>query len=593
VLRAPPARQFVSRFLLPSNVQAGPPISTLADNFNDNVRDVALWTIGSFSGASGLVTVAETSAQLQITPPSSTGGVNYSGYTSLLTYDFTNGNVVVEAVQTTGNNTADTEAFIGVDANNNIVIVKESTSLLFQKKIAGGAYTNIVSAITYDSVAHRWWRFRHETSDDTIRLDTSPDNVVWTQRASTPRPWLITNTRVVLDSGTYQSVATPGTAIFDNLTGAANALPYDVTAANWFFSPGNWIKNGTTYAQTNTPGAYMRANFTGTGLSLGVDVTPLSSIGAAAAQYPIVGWQIDGGAWASAQLTNGQTSLSMVSGLPDGGHTACIAFKGTGSTTDRWNTPSAVLRVTSLSATFGVLASPTLASSRWLFFGDSITEGINVTGTSYAASVQNATRAWGVQLAASEIAEVGIIGFVSQGWAQLGDGNIPVFHDAAGNQTWDKHWAGQARSFTGIDTIVVNVGANDTLGGVPSSDSDVQTRTQDFLTVFTTANPAIAVYLVLPFGGFKATPITAAYTAFKAANPSNTTVRLIDLNLAAGDPTLFEALDGDGVFATYSLDGIHPNQAGHDRLAALLYAALPGSGSIVLTAHVLTTLYRR
>lgn len=42
-----------------------------------------------------------------------------------------------------------------------------------------------------------------------------------------------------------------------------------------------------------------------------------------------------------------------------------------------------------------------------------------------------------------------------------------------------------------------------------------------------------------------------------------------------------EDLDGDASYTTYSFDGLHPNQAGHDRIGALVSAAINALGSSV------------
>ena len=76
-----------------------------------------------------------------------------------------------------------------------------------------------VTSIPYDSGAHRWWRIRHVQSGDTIRFDTSPDGIAWTQRHSISRGALnISAGKVNLSAGTWNSQSTPGLARFDNLS---------------------------------------------------------------------------------------------------------------------------------------------------------------------------------------------------------------------------------------------------------------------------------------------------------------------------------------------------------------------------------------
>ena len=81
---------------------------------------------------------------------------------------------------------------------------------------------------------------------------------------------------------------------------------------------------------------------------------------------------------------------------------------------DRWNTPVNVFRVTGLTLDSGAsLSAPTLGTKRYLFFGDSITEGVNTLATS--GNVNNdltdndGTLTWAALFARSQNVEYGIV----------------------------------------------------------------------------------------------------------------------------------------------------------------------------------------
>lgn len=188
--------------------------TALVDDFNDNSRDAAKWDIGLLNGTPDTnVVVSETSQQLRITPRTSFAGTAYRGYVSVNTFDLTNNSVSVEVVQATNVATsADTELKVGT-ASQRYSIAEEGGVLYFCDPIGGCSVS-----VPYSSTTHRWWRIRHQASDDTIKFDTSSDNSLWTQRRSLTRNMTITAVKFQLSAGTYESVASPGMAIFDNFT---------------------------------------------------------------------------------------------------------------------------------------------------------------------------------------------------------------------------------------------------------------------------------------------------------------------------------------------------------------------------------------
>jgi hypothetical protein len=197
-------------------IASGVDLDTFYDNFDDSSINSSLWATGSFEGSDPLVTVNETGGQLVITPVTGQTGLHYNGLISSRTYNFTQGIIFAEVIQITDGN-ANTTLTFGADNNNKVVMETEAGSLIMSLAIAGSSVGS--ASIPYDNVAHRWWRIRHVASGDTIRFDTSPDGIAWTQRTSISRGSLnITAGKVNLSAGTWNLLSTPGRAIFDNLS---------------------------------------------------------------------------------------------------------------------------------------------------------------------------------------------------------------------------------------------------------------------------------------------------------------------------------------------------------------------------------------
>lgn len=195
---------------------SGIELDTFYDNFDDSSIDGSLWTTGSFEGSDPLVSVNETGGQLIITPRSGQTGLHYNGLISVRTYNFTQGTIFTEVREVTAGN-ADTLLSFGADNNNKIVMEKEGSSLYMRLSIAGAGVG--MASIPYDSVTHRWWRIRHVAAGDTIRFDTSPDGITWTQRHSIGRGSLnISAGKVSLSAGSWGPESAPGRAVFDNLS---------------------------------------------------------------------------------------------------------------------------------------------------------------------------------------------------------------------------------------------------------------------------------------------------------------------------------------------------------------------------------------
>jgi hypothetical protein len=110
---------------------------------------------------------------------------------------------------------------IGSDANNYYRIYVEEGMLICQSKTAGLKRNLFTSA--YNSVAHRYWRIRHDQLTGNVIFETasdSPDQAgSWVVRYNEPWNSSVPLTSVLfeLKAGTWQNESLPpGTVIFDN-----------------------------------------------------------------------------------------------------------------------------------------------------------------------------------------------------------------------------------------------------------------------------------------------------------------------------------------------------------------------------------------
>jgi hypothetical protein len=217
------------------------PTPSLSDNFDGPNRDPNKWNLGTLTqppaATDPLVTTAQVSGQLVITPLKSASGLHYNGYVSTNSFDIRNASATVEVVKAASAG-ADTIFAIGSDANNftrfmvhtaagSTVLAPDSkatvfesatdptvSQLIFQVNL-GGTITSL--SIPYDPVLHRFMRFRHEAATNSIVFETSPDNIVFTERHRVVLQKGVSAQTAELSAGT-STPTTPGTAVFDNFS---------------------------------------------------------------------------------------------------------------------------------------------------------------------------------------------------------------------------------------------------------------------------------------------------------------------------------------------------------------------------------------
>jgi lysophospholipase L1-like esterase len=188
-----------------------------------------------------------------------------------------------------------------------------------------------------------------------------------------------------------------------------------------------------------------------------------------------------------------------------------------------------------------------------LIYGDSIVEQANTGAETSFAAV----------LGGLQGAEFGAVGFGGQGWVQKGIVGTPF------GESWQYHFAGVKRDLGQPipDAIYNNMGIND--AGSGQSPEAVQREIFDWLTaVRQSTSYQTKIYVVVPFnlgddGRYPghAEAYRAGIRDYQADNPDDQQVYLVDLGR-----------DGWEAVLNNSNDALHPNQAGCERLAQLVYA---------------------
>jgi hypothetical protein len=186
---------------------------TLVDNFNDNTVDVynvVTNPTGRWKPAPG---VREVNGRIEIPLPSGMSGTSSGEMSSNATYDLTDSEVRIELVRTAiAHPSVETRLYVSDAAGNYLKLTVSNGTLRAEQWV--GALTNLTLA-PYDPAAHRWLRIRERHGK--VHYETSPDGEEWTTLASDDTPFTVSAVFIRFGSAAYQAVASPGTAIFDNL----------------------------------------------------------------------------------------------------------------------------------------------------------------------------------------------------------------------------------------------------------------------------------------------------------------------------------------------------------------------------------------
>lgn len=188
-----------------------PSLSTLIDNFNDNVIGPN-WG-NSYGGAS------ETGGRARVP---CVAGV-YAGYQTAKTWRLAGSSVYLKAPTVPAASTA-AEA----QAVFSVINVTDGTNISFNINTVAGTMrleSNVAywdagaTVLTYSATDHLWMRLREDGT--TLYWDTSPDGSTWTNRRTLTTPAWITDAATIdtcaLDLWSYRDAGTTDYAEYDNV----------------------------------------------------------------------------------------------------------------------------------------------------------------------------------------------------------------------------------------------------------------------------------------------------------------------------------------------------------------------------------------
>ena len=376
-----------------------------------------------------------------------------------------------------------------------------------------------------------------------------------------------------------------------SVTHAADApgviIPVDSPA--FVFSPGNWTgdegRAGKRFRQTWNPGAYFRVSWESKTTN---DVPTLlldTSTYDGSFSPPKLACNLDG-IWSG--------DLSCEKEVPVPGidskvkkHVLTVYMK-TSAQVKRWGTEgvsgSNVVRIAGLRVEAASKPCVDAARPRWaLIVGDSITEGIGANELEgYSHLVGEALQTQGFEYAISACGW--------SGWLNKGDnppGDVPGYFvvtssvNGAGGRYLDSasRWnridanhslldaRGHLSAYGSTDqepsVIAINYGTNDSLWR--SNPSDVQASMAQCLEALRKAAPGAHIFFIIPFGQYKAADIYQVVGAYRAANPKDQRISIIDLG-----PNAARALTPKKGY----WGGLHPNPRAHATFAAQIVAQI-------------------
>jgi hypothetical protein len=200
-----PADAAIDVMLPPAD--ALPPCTKLAitDDFNDGVRN-AQWTFIQ----NNPVTTAETGGVLSVMLASS-GGAHYGGYDSAATFDLTNHCMNISFVGVPTSETNVEMDFTARTAAGAFGFSFHSGSL--DPYINAGTFVS-QGAIPFSATTTKVVLVREDSGK--VTWETSPDGITYTVIATAPTPFAVTAITIAIESGTFSSEPSPGTALYDD-----------------------------------------------------------------------------------------------------------------------------------------------------------------------------------------------------------------------------------------------------------------------------------------------------------------------------------------------------------------------------------------
>lgn len=196
----------------------------LSDNFDDDSRDTAKWTLGSIAFQNAAVGVSETSQQLQISPLANTAAAAIYGYQSVNSFNFTGLEARVRLAASYG---APSEGWLVVvlDANNYLRIHAVGGGNLFTRSRVASTNSNVDHG-AFSFATHTYWRIRHDSGPDQIVWEYSSNGTAWTELRRIARPFTITAVTFYLSGGSAASSPAPPVIKFDDFIARTLGLPW-------------------------------------------------------------------------------------------------------------------------------------------------------------------------------------------------------------------------------------------------------------------------------------------------------------------------------------------------------------------------------
>jgi hypothetical protein len=311
---------------------------------------------------------------------------------------------------------------------------------------------------------------------------------------------------------------------------------------------GRWDRSRGTQADSSWAGAYFKVNFTGTTAMLKLANT---------AEQPVSFYaEIDGGAPKLFSNASGTVNLTPTA-LSPGEHSLRITAR---DVTD-------VIRFMGLALDAGAATkSPSVGEGLIEFIGDSITVGYKNN------QVALSSYAWkAAELLGAEHTQIAYTGICLQDQVACYSPNaIGMSRQYFKTQTVDYPDSPNWNFATYQPSkVVVNLGTNDYVFRI--SDSDFQSTYISFLQSIRAKYPQADIYVLRPFGGYKADPAQAAVLARSHAGDSR--IQYVDTTgwLSSSD----------------YVDGTHPTENGHTKAAQLLVQRLkPKSSNLAKDAVI-------
>ena len=176
--------------------------------------------------------------------------------------------------------------------------------------------------------------------------------------------------------------------------------------------------------------------------------------------YPWIAVKVDG-----RTLDRYQVSDFVVVSLPSNDtnkHYVEVYFDAVNRTSNRWAGVEVACIFKGIALDGGSAERPEERANKVLVYGDSITEGVKTFDGAVSVLSNSAIQSWALKVGEQLNAEVGVVGFGSQGFNVSGLGGVPPFASA-----YDELWDGEPRDFSDPPNLCLwlmgtNDGANNT-----------------------------------------------------------------------------------------------------------------------------------